>query len=159
MLLVRRISNVSEFVGGLTQVAVICVLTASGGIFAVPAVAQEGVTCGMVETANGPQFWGPCPNQGSRQPAPRDRFAAIAVSSSTLKSGSSWNAKSQSEAERLALVYCHKQGASDCKIEVWARNAAWRWRPAMPTAAAPSGRAGPPTGSRRIPRRWPRATV
>jgi hypothetical protein len=123
MLPVRRISNVLGYVGGLTQVAVICVLTASAGIFAVPAVAQEGVTCGMVETANGPQFWGPCPNQGSKRQAPPDTYSAIAVSSSTLKSGSSWNAKSQSEAERLALVYCHKQGASDCQIELWARNA------------------------------------
>jgi hypothetical protein len=79
MLLVRRISNVLGFVGGLTQVAAICVLTASAGIFAVPAVAQEGVTCGMVETANGPQFWGPCHNQTNRPQTQPDVWGAIAL--------------------------------------------------------------------------------
>jgi len=123
MLLVRRISSVLGFVGNQNRVAALCVFAAIAGFLVAPAVAQQGVSCGMVETADGPQFWGPCPNQGSKRQAPPDTYAAIAVSNSTLKSGSSWNAKSQSEAERLALVYCHKQGASDCKIELWARNA------------------------------------
>jgi hypothetical protein len=123
MLLVRRISSVLGFVGNQNRVAALCVFAAIAGFLVAPAVAQQGVSCGMVETAEGPQFWGACPSQGSKRQAPPDRYAAIAVSNSTLKSGSSWNAKSQSEAERLALVYCHKQGASDCKIELWARNA------------------------------------
>ena len=86
MLLVRRISNVLGFVGGLTQVAAICVLTASAGIFAVPAVAQEGVTCGMVETANGPQFWGPCPNKTNRPQAQSqpDNIATIPLLTATF---------------------------------------------------------------------------
>ena len=55
--------------------------------------------------------------------AAQPRYSAIAVSPSTLKSGISWNANSLGQAEQLALAYCHKAGATDCKIQLWARNA------------------------------------
>jgi hypothetical protein len=120
MSLVRRISNVLGFVGGLTQVAVICALTASAGIFAVPAVAQEGVTCGMVETANGPQFWGPCPNKTNRPQAQAqpDVWGAIALSPGTLLYGTAEKFSSEQAAKNFALKDCAGKGAHDCKLAV-----------------------------------------
>jgi hypothetical protein len=46
------------------------------------------------------------------------KFAAIAVSDSTLSWGDSWAATSQNQAEQMALDSCRKY-ASDCKVAVW----------------------------------------
>ena len=47
-----------------------------------------------------------------------DKFAAIAVSDSTLSWGNSWAAPSQNEAEQVALSSCRKY-ATDCKVATW----------------------------------------
>jgi hypothetical protein len=102
----------------LSRVTVICVL---GFAILVPftAAAQEGVTCGMVETPEGPQFWGPCPNQQSHAPVFSGTwYAAIAKSSSSPFWGASWHEKSQADAQRSALSRCNKGARADCKVVV-----------------------------------------
>jgi hypothetical protein len=82
--------------------------------------AQEGVTCGMVETPAGPQFWGACPNQ-NRQPAPQplpDKFGAVAWSKSTLIFATAWRFDTEQAAKDFALRDCAKKGAKDCTLAV-----------------------------------------
>lgn len=50
-----------------------------------------------------------------------DRYAAIAVSNTTLRSGTSQGQTSQSTAEQLALNSC-RTAASDCKAAMWGVN-------------------------------------
>jgi hypothetical protein len=103
----------------LSRVTVICVLG-----FAILApfttAAQEGVTCGMVETPQGPQFWGACPNQrNQQQSAPQpDVWGAIAVSPSTLIYGTAWKFSSEQAAKDWALKDCAKKGPRDCHVAV-----------------------------------------
>jgi hypothetical protein len=103
-----------RFNDSLNRVSVICVL-AILTLAPFVAAAQNGVTCGMVETAQGPQFWGPCPNQGSRQPAPVYKWAAIAISKARLRTFTAWQAHSRYAAEKTALNLCTKY-AKDCII-------------------------------------------
>jgi hypothetical protein len=120
MSLVRNISRVLGFGSSLSQVAVICVL-AAGTILSlsIPAAAQEGATCGMVETPEGPQFWGACPNQQSHAPVFTGTwYAAIAKSSSSPFWGASWREKSQADAQSSALSRCNKGARADCKVVV-----------------------------------------
>src|SRR5665213_2442826 len=99
----------------LSRVTMICVL---GFAILAPftAAAQEGVTCGMVETPQGPEFWGACPKQGNqRQSAPEpDVWGAIAVSPSTLVYGAAWKFPSEQAAKDWALKDCAKKGPRDC---------------------------------------------
>jgi hypothetical protein len=50
-----------------------------------------------------------------------DSYVALALSSSTLKTGMGWAVGSRDEAEQLALEYCRGQGASDCRPVQWAK--------------------------------------
>lgn len=50
-----------------------------------------------------------------------DRWTAIALSATTMNSGTAEGQTSQSASEQLALGYCHTL-ASDCKIEMWGVN-------------------------------------
>ena len=103
---------------GLSRFAVICVV-AMAAFLAAPAAAQEGVTCGLVETAVGPQFWGACPGQQSHAPVFTGTwYAAIAKSSSSPFWGASWREKSSADAERSALSRCNKGAHADCKVVV-----------------------------------------
>jgi hypothetical protein len=49
------------------------------------------------------------------------RFAAVAVSGTTLNSGSSWGFGSLAEAQNRAMIECGKR-AGDCKIAGWAQD-------------------------------------
>jgi Domain of unknown function (DUF4189) len=51
-------------------------------------------------------------------------YAAVAISPSSLDTGTSWSAASQSQAEQLAVQLCAKQhNSNDCKPLMWARDA------------------------------------
>jgi hypothetical protein len=119
MSLFHCVLRVLGFNGGLNRVAVICVLAITT-LAPFVAAAQNGVTCGMVETGEGPQFWGPCPNQGSRQQAPPvpDVWGAIAVSPTTLLYGTAWKFPSEQAAKNWALKDCAKKGPRDCHVTV-----------------------------------------
>ncbi|GIL01982.1 MAG: hypothetical protein BroJett030_18810 [Alphaproteobacteria bacterium] len=56
------------------------------------------------------------------RPNPLDRFAAIALSKSTLSWGAGYNYNSQNSAEQRALAECAKY-ANDCEVVTWVRNA------------------------------------
>jgi hypothetical protein len=113
------VTRVLGFGSGLSRLAVICVV-GFAAFLAVPAAAQEGSTCGMVETPQGPQFWGPCPNQrNQRQAAPEpDVWGAIAVSPTTLVYGTAWKFQSEQAAKNWALKDCAKKGPRDCRVAV-----------------------------------------
>ena len=114
MSLICIISRVFGLGGGLRPVAAICVL-AIAILAPFAAAAQNGVTCGMVETPEGPQFWGACPGQGSRQQAPVYQWTAIAISKARLRTFTAWQAQSRYAAEKAALNVCTKY-AKDCTI-------------------------------------------
>ena len=119
MSLICIISRVFGLGGGLRPVAAICVL-AIAILAPFAAAAQNGVTCGMVETPEGPQFWGACPGQGSRRQAPPepDVWGAIAVSPTTLLYGTAWKFSSEQDARNWALKDCAKKGPRDCHVAV-----------------------------------------
>jgi hypothetical protein len=76
---------------------------------------QQTSACILVGNCNQPN------SAGGGAPAYANKFAAIALSDSTLATGWSWNANSQAEAERLALASCAKH-ARDCKVQMWGEN-------------------------------------
>ncbi|MBS0580623.1 MAG: DUF4189 domain-containing protein [Proteobacteria bacterium] len=49
-------------------------------------------------------------------PPEPDVWGALAVSASTLASGSSWNYKSEAAASKAALGQCRARGGTDCKV-------------------------------------------
>ena len=87
-----------------------------------PAHAQSECTTVLAPGANGQlEVYPDCPYPGQTVPvAPTyfDKFTAIAISGSTLASGSSWQANSRTEAEQIALAQCSRR-ARDCKIATW----------------------------------------
>jgi hypothetical protein len=85
----------------------------------VAASSQEGITCGMVETSVGPQFWGACPRKGPA-PAPQpDVWGAVAVPSSlATRPGFSYNYRSEQGAKQGAMENCASKGGKDCKVVV-----------------------------------------
>src|ERR1700733_5522617 len=83
------------------------------------ASSQEGVTCGMIETSNGPMFGGACKNPGA-QPVIL-HWAAIAISESSFNVGASHGRNSEAEAKQVALQNCG--GATQgCKVLNWGSN-------------------------------------
>ncbi len=81
-----------------------------------PAMAQDGVTCGITYGPDGNMInLGLCRNM----PGQGDRFGAVAISPSTHNTAASHGQGSQSEAERQALHSC---GSKDCEIAYWVRN-------------------------------------
>jgi hypothetical protein len=68
-------------------------------------------------------------------PAPVDRYAAIAVSASTLKSGISWGWGSANQAIGIALNQCRQQGATDCKQQMWRVNSCLALATSLPETA------------------------
>jgi len=54
---------------------------------------------------------------GAVSPPKPDVWGALAVSASTLASGTSWNYKSEPAAAEAALGQCRARGGSDCKVE------------------------------------------
>ena len=60
-------------------------------------------------------------NSGGGPNGEVSKWTAIAVSDSNLAYGASWQANSRREAEQIALEYCRGQGASDCKVQMWAQ--------------------------------------
>jgi hypothetical protein len=119
MSLIRKLFRAFPSGCPLSRVAVICVF-AIAILAPFTAAAQEGVTCGMVETPEGPQFWGACPNQrNQRQAAPEpDVWGAIAVSPSTMIYGTAWKFSSEQAAKDWALKDCAKKGPRDCHVAV-----------------------------------------
>ncbi len=59
---------------------------------------------------------------GSQFAGPADKFASIAFSSTTLRSGSSTGQASQDAADAVAMSNCRKTGAADCKVQIWGKN-------------------------------------
>lgn len=116
----RQIWAGLAFGGDVSRAGVIVIVVAVATLsLTVPATAQEGATCGMVETAEGPQFWGPCPSQQSHAPVMTGTwYAAIAKSSSSPFWGASWREKSLADAQRSALSRCNKGSRGDCKVVV-----------------------------------------
>ena len=91
---------------------------AAVAMVALPAAAQEGVTCGTVYTPDGTtQNWGPCPNQNTQQqPAAPSLWGAIAWSKSTGGWGVSWKLSTPQAAKDYAMGQCAKSGAKDCAV-------------------------------------------
>lgn len=58
---------------------------------------------------------GPGPQPHAAPPKP-DVWGALAVSASTLASGTSWNYKSEAAASESALSECRTRGGGDCKV-------------------------------------------
>jgi len=83
------------------------------------ASSQEGVTCGMVETSNGPVFGGACKNPQS-QPVIL-HWAAIAISNSFLNVGASHGRNTEAEAKQVALQNCGGS-AKGCTVVNWGSN-------------------------------------
>jgi hypothetical protein len=52
----------------------------------------------------------------------QNTFSATAVSPTSLVTGMSWSAASRRQAEQMAVSYCNRQGASDCKVASWSMN-------------------------------------
>ena len=87
-------------------------------------IAQAGETqaeindrnfCTMAPTLCNPDI--PDPTTPAPPPKP-DVWGAIAVSSSTLYAGSSWNYSSEADAAKRATAECRASGASDCRVVV-----------------------------------------
>jgi Domain of unknown function (DUF4189) len=114
--------NIFGYGDGRNQAAGICIfIIAILAPFA--AASQDGVSCGMVETAQGPQYWGACPKPSQTpQGGTHDKFLAIALSPSTMKTGTAWDYASLSEAERWAHSECASEGATDCRNIMWSKN-------------------------------------
>jgi hypothetical protein len=91
----------------------------AGAALVMCAINAAHASCYIANYTNG------IPNEvctpGSSAPAAVDKWAALAVSDSTLRSATSHGQNSQAEAEQLALSLCGSV-ASDCKIQGWARN-------------------------------------
>jgi hypothetical protein len=82
------------------------------------ASSQEGITCGLVETHDGPEFWGACPNAPPPAPPKPDVWGAIAVSPNLTLPGYSYNYPDEQAARQAALENCAGQGGNDCRIVV-----------------------------------------
>ncbi len=54
------------------------------------------------------------------QPSGNEKFGAIAYSSSTGKTGNSWNHNNLTAAQNAALASCDQD---DCKVAIWFKNA------------------------------------
>ena len=83
------------------------------------ASSQEGVTCGMIETSNGPMFGGACRNNGSQTVILH--WAAIAISDPAQNVGASHGRNSEAEAKQVALQNCGG-AAKGCKVVNWGSN-------------------------------------
>jgi hypothetical protein len=102
-----------------SQIAGICVLIVAS-LVPFTAAAQEGATCGMIETPNGPMFGGACPGGGLSQPVIL-HWAAVAISSSSLRVGASHGRSSGAEAKQIALQNCGG-AAKGCMVLNWGSN-------------------------------------
>jgi hypothetical protein len=82
------------------------------------AESQEGVNCGMVETPNGPEFWGACRGTTRQAPPKPDVWGAIAVALNFTLPGFAYNYPTEAGAKQGALENCASKGGKSCKVAV-----------------------------------------
>ncbi len=113
-----EICRIFRYSKSRSQIAGICVLIVAS-LAPFTASSQEGISCGIVETSNGPMFAGACkPGLSQRVIL---HWAAIAIANSSLHVGASHGRNSEAEAKQVALQNCGG-AAQGCTVLNWGSN-------------------------------------
>ncbi len=117
MRLFQDTSRISRVVVAISSSAMMTGVLATGAFAQTDSVQQQQEqqrsACILVGNCNQPGQ-----NNNGGGPAYVHKFAAVAVSDTTLATGWSWKANSRAEAERIALASCATR-ARDCHIQLW----------------------------------------